>query len=39
MGPLANPRRVEAMEALVADAVARAQLSGGARSSNRLLLP
>ena len=37
MGPLANPRRVEAMEALVADAVAKGAkvLSGGTRSSNR----
>ncbi len=34
MGPLANPRRVEAMEALVADADAKGAkvLSGGTRS-------
>lgn len=37
MGPLANPRRVEAMEMLVADAVAKGArvLSGGTRSTNR----
>ncbi|MBD0274463.1 MAG: aldehyde dehydrogenase family protein, partial [Acetobacteraceae bacterium] len=37
MGPLANPRRVEAMEALVADAAARGArvAAGGARVGNR----
>jgi len=37
MGPLANHRRVEAMEALVADAKAKGArvLSGGARAGNR----
>jgi succinate-semialdehyde dehydrogenase/glutarate-semialdehyde dehydrogenase len=37
MGPLANPRRLEAMETLVADAVAKGArvLSGGARVGNR----
>jgi succinate-semialdehyde dehydrogenase / glutarate-semialdehyde dehydrogenase len=37
MGPLANPRRVEAMEALVADATARGArvVAGGTRLGNR----
>ncbi|MBS7813755.1 NAD-dependent succinate-semialdehyde dehydrogenase [Roseococcus pinisoli] len=37
MGPLANPRRVEAMERLIADAVSRGAkvLAGGARVGNQ----
>ena len=37
MGPLANPRRIDAMEMLVADAVAKGArvLSGGTRATNR----